>query len=225
MASSIRLHISSRPDQFLPETRPYSDYIIPRLEAGNVIIDASRQTSRLEFTRAYPFLPLVTMRCGFLGMEYFGADILVGTCRAEYQPAFRRMFGSRTCSDERPYLPLNRLHVLMAYDCTTQWSGTRQRYPFLASTPQERRALFGRSSNVDRDLHDELTIGKRRIRRQRRLHDICRVGVEVRGGEQPGIGRNRRASARRPQGVCGCIARSRRRPRGARDCRRRRIDP
>lgn len=161
LASSIRLHISSRPDQFLPETRPYSDYIIPRLEAGNVIIDASRQTSRLEFSRAYPFLPLVTMRCGFLGMEYFGADILVGTCRSEYQPAFRRMFGSRTCSDERPYLPLNRLHVLMAYDCTTQWSGTRQRYPFLASTPQERRALFGRSSNVDRDLHDELTIGKR----------------------------------------------------------------
>ena len=157
LASSIRLHIASRTDQFLPDTSPFSDYIVPRLEAGNVIVDASRQTSRFEFTRAYPFLPLVTMRSGFLAMEYFGADIMIGTCRAEYQPAFRRLFGSRTCSDERPYPPLNRLHVLMTYDCKAQWTDTRQRYPFLASAPQERRALFGRSSNASHEGHGELT--------------------------------------------------------------------
>jgi hypothetical protein len=161
LASSIRLHIASRLDQFLPETKPFADYIIPRLEAGKVIIDASRQTSRLEFTRAYPFLPLVTMRCGFLGMEYFDADFMIGTCRAEYQPAFRRMFGSKTCSEERPYPPLNRLHVVMAYDCKTQWPGTRLRYPFLASSPQEQRALFGRSSNIAHDPYEELTAGRR----------------------------------------------------------------
>jgi hypothetical protein len=161
LASSIRLHVASRPDQFLPVTVGFPEHLLPHLEAGDVIIDASRQTSRLEFTRAYPFMPLVTMRCGFLGMQYFDADILTGTCRSEYQPAFRRMFGSATWSTPRAYPPLTRMHVLMAYDCKTQWADTRKRYPFLTSTPQERRELFGRSSNVAQDLHDELTVGRR----------------------------------------------------------------
>lgn len=161
LASSIRLHIASRPEHWLSVTESFGDIIEPRLAAGDLIIDATRQSSRFEFTRAYPFLPLVTMRCGFLAMEYFGADFLTGSCRSEYQSAFRRMFGSKAWSTPRPYPLLHRLHVLMAFDCKAQWRATRERYPFLASTPQERRELFGRSSNVDHDLYDELTSGRR----------------------------------------------------------------
>ena len=62
LASSIRLHIASRPEHFLPVARGFPDIIGPRLAAGDLIIDASRQTSRLEFARTYPFLTYITMR-------------------------------------------------------------------------------------------------------------------------------------------------------------------
>jgi len=160
LASSIRLHIASRPDHWLSATEAFPDLIEPKLEEGFVILDATRQTSRLEYTRAYPFLPLLTMRCGFVAMEHFDVDLLTGSCRVEYQAAFRRMFGSVTWGRPRPYPMLSRLHVLMAYDCKAKWADTRVRYPFLTSTPEERRALFGRSSNAPCDLHAELTAGR-----------------------------------------------------------------
>jgi len=161
LASSIRLHIASRPRHFTPDTASFDDLISPLLKAGDVIVDATRQASRPEFTRVYPFLPFITMRCGFLAMEYFQADFMLGTCRAEYQPAFRRMFGSVTWSAPRHYPPLNRPHVLMAYDCKALWTGTRERYPFLKSTQPEQHALFGRSSNVATELQKDLTAGHR----------------------------------------------------------------
>ncbi len=161
LASSIRLHLASRPSHWLSAAEAFPDLIGPRLVAGDVIVDATRQTSRLKFSRVYPFMPLVTMRCGFLAMEYFGVDFLTGSCRAEYQPAFRRMFGSVTWGEPRSYPLLNRPHVLMAYDCKAKWAATQLRYPFLTSTPQERQALFGRSSNADDDIYAKLTEGRR----------------------------------------------------------------
>ena len=161
LASSIRLNVASRPKHWLSAMECYGDILGPRIASGEVFVDATRQSSRLEFTRAYPFLPLITMRCGFLAMEYFKADFLIGSCRSEYELAFRRMFGSRTWSTPRPYPLLNRLHVLMAFECKTQWRGICERYPFLASTAIERRALFGRSSNAGPEVYGELNAGGR----------------------------------------------------------------
>jgi hypothetical protein len=175
LASSIRLHVASQPSHWLSAAEAFPDLIVPRLVAGDVIVDATRQTSRLQYTRAYPFLPLVTMRCGFLAMEYFGVDYLTGSCRAEYQPAFRRMFGSVTWGEPRTYPLLNRPHVLMAYDCKSKWSATRARYPFLTSTPEERQALFGRSSNAGYDLYAKLTEGRRARLTQGRQHSTTSV--------------------------------------------------
>jgi hypothetical protein len=147
LASSIRLHVASRLDQVLPVTRSFPDVLEPKLSIGDVIIDATRQVSRLEFTRAYPFLPYVTMRSAFLAEEYFGADFITATCRAEYQLAFKRMYNAVRWSTPRPFPPLTRPHALMAYDCKAQAEATRARYPFVRSSPPEQRALFGLSSN------------------------------------------------------------------------------
>jgi hypothetical protein len=161
LASSIRLHIASRPEHFLPVTKGFPDVVVPRLEAGDVIIDASRQTSRLEFTRAFPFLPYITIRSAFVAEDHFGGDYITAACRVEYQAAFRRMFGLTNWAAPRPYPPLTRLQALMAYDCKAKWTATRARYPFVRSTPTEQRALFGRSSNGDQDPYAELTAGHR----------------------------------------------------------------
>ena len=159
LASSIRLHVASRLDHVMPVTRSFPDVLQPKLSAGDLIIDATRQVSRLEFTRAYPFLPYVTMRSAFLAEDYFDADFITATCRAEYQLAFKRMYGAMRWSTPRPFPPLTRPHALMAYDCKAQMEATRARYPFVRSTPEERRALFGLSSN-GYDLLAELSAGR-----------------------------------------------------------------
>lgn len=161
LASSIRLHIASRPEHFTPVANGFPDVLMPRLEAGDLFIDASRQTSRLEFTRAYPFLPYITIRSAFIAEDHFGGDFITAACRREYQAAFRRMYGMVNWSEPRPYPPLTRLQALMAYDCKAKWSATRTRYPFIRSTLSEQRALFGRSSNVAHDPYSELTAGHR----------------------------------------------------------------
>ena len=52
----------------------------------------------------------------------------------------------------------------MGYDCKAKGRATRERYPFVPSTPALRRALFDQSSTVARDLHADLTSGQRERR-------------------------------------------------------------
>jgi hypothetical protein len=170
LASSIRLHLASRPEHLLPVTESFADVVEPRLQAGEILLDATRQSSRLEFTRSYPFLPYVTMRSAFLAEEHFGVDYITATCRSEYQPAFRRMYGAVNWSPPRPYPPLTRAHALMAYDCKAKWQATRKRYPFVRSQPEERRQLFGRSSNPDAAFQAELTADRLKRLPQGRQH-------------------------------------------------------
>jgi hypothetical protein len=161
LASSIRLHIGSRPQHYLPVTVAFPDIVAPRLDAGEILIDATRQTSSLEFTRAYPFLTYVTMRAIFVAEEHFGADYIVAAARPEYVQAFRRMCGSSIWAEARPYPRLKKLQALTAYDCKANRNAIRVRYPFIRSTMQERIALFGRTSTSERDLYADLTSGRR----------------------------------------------------------------
>ena len=166
LASSIRLHIGCRPEHFLPVTQGFPDIIAPRLAAGQLLIDASRQTSRLELTRSYPFMPYITMRAAFVAEQFFAADFITAACREEYQAAFRRMGGAVNWAAPRPYPPLKSLQALMAYDCRQGRATLRRRYPFSESTPEEQRALFGRSSNAETDFYAEFMAARGALGRQ-----------------------------------------------------------
>ena len=170
LASSIRLHIASTPEQYIPEAKVFPEIIIPRLEAGQVLISATRQSSNVEFTRVYPFLTYVTMRTVFIAEDYFDGDFVVAGCRPEYRLAFRRLCGFASWAPPRDYPPLTRPQALMGYDCKANASKTRDRYPFVPSSAKLQRALFGRSSNVAHDLHDELTAGHRLQRPEGKQH-------------------------------------------------------
>ncbi len=161
LACSIRLHVASKPEHPLPVLPVYPDVVIPHLEAGEVIIDASRMTSQLEFARTYPFLPYVSLRTIFLAEEHFGADFVTAACLPEYQGAYRRLGRAVNWAPPRPYPPVTGLRALMAYPCKSSGDFMRERFPFLLSTPQERREMFSRSSNSPLDLHAKLTSGRR----------------------------------------------------------------
>jgi hypothetical protein len=164
LASSIRLHVASRPEHYLPVTQNFPDIILPRLQAGDVLIDATRQTSRIEFTRTYPFLTYITMRLVFVAEEHFGGDFITAACRPENQAAFRRLCGFVNWAPPRPYPPLARPQALMGYDCKAKGRATRERYPFVPSSVTLRKALFEKSSTLARDLYDDLTLGHRERR-------------------------------------------------------------
>jgi hypothetical protein len=161
LASSIRLHIGSRPEHYIPAAKVFPDVVLPHLRAGELLIDGSRQTSRLDFVREYPFLTYITMRVIFLAEDHFGADYILAAARLEYALAFRRMCGSAQWAPPRLYPPMAKAVALTAYDCKANWTRTRERYPAARSTPEERIALFGRSSTVASDPYEELTAGRR----------------------------------------------------------------
>ena len=142
LASSIRLHIASQPEDYLPVSKVFPDIISPHLEAGSIIIDATRLCIGLEFLNNIPYLPYVTMRSAFVAANYFGADYIVAALRKEHQGAYRRVYGAKKWSDARTYPFLTKPQVLMAYEVKNMWQITRERYPFFQSTPEERVALF-----------------------------------------------------------------------------------
>ena len=160
LASSIRLHIGWRPEHYLPVSKVFPDIIGPRLRAGQLIIDSSRQVSRLKFARAYPFLTLLTMTASHFADDHFDADFMTAACKPEYQSAFRRLGGCVEWAPPRPYPPLAKPTALMGYDCFTNRSALRARYPFIISTPAQRRKLFGRTSTVARDFQAECAVDR-----------------------------------------------------------------
>ncbi len=156
IASSIRIHVAWRPEHYLPVAKVFPDIILPRLRAGQVIVDSSRQVSRLPSARAHPFLTLLTMTLSHIADDHFNADFMTAACKLEYQAAFRRLGGCVEWAPARPYPPMAKPTALMGYDCLANRSALRARYPFIVTTSAQRRALFGRTSTSARDFQAEM---------------------------------------------------------------------
>lgn len=159
LASSLRLHISASPTAPLPAMVVYPDIVGPHLEAGRMIIDASRFVSRLDYSHRYPEMPYVTLRPTFLAEEHFGADFVTAACRVEHQAFYRRMFGGSPWATPRAYPNFNRLMAFLGYDCRARREAIHARYPFYRSQGPERRRLFERSSSLAGDAREAIRGG------------------------------------------------------------------
>jgi hypothetical protein len=145
LASSIRLHVATREQPGLPALNVFSDLLSPEIAAGKVIIDPTRFVADRLASRRYPELCYVTTRLAWLASEYFGADLLLATVRAEHQAFYRRVFGHKLICEPRHYPSLTKPISLMALDYRLNRERVLRRYPFFRSTYFERRMLFGRS--------------------------------------------------------------------------------
>ena len=156
LASSIRLHIACRPEHTLPAAEIYRDVVRPHLEAGECLIDATRQVTKLEATRAFPQMPILTMRTTLLAVDYFEGDYILAACRVEHQPAFRRLYNGVDWSPAQSYPLLSKPQALMAFERRKLREEVRLRFPFYNSTPRERELLFGRSSTQMENTYEAL---------------------------------------------------------------------
>lgn len=144
LASSIRLHVTVPECKQLPAVNVFPDLLGPIIDAGKVIIDPTRFVTDFGIARAYPELPYVTVRIGWLAGEYFGADGILATVRAEHQAFYKRIFGHRPLCPPRPYPSLEKPISLMMLDYPAVKEQVHRRYPFFRSTFFERRMMFER---------------------------------------------------------------------------------
>jgi N-acyl-L-homoserine lactone synthetase len=148
LASSIRLHVATRQSPALPALNVFSDLLSPEIAAGKVLIDPTRFVADRAASRRHPELCYVTTRLAVLASEYFNADLLLATVRAEHQAFYRRVFGHRLICDPRPYPSLSKPISLMALDYGMARERLVHRNPFFRSSHFERRMLFARERAV-----------------------------------------------------------------------------
>src|SRR5215510_1057858 len=148
LVSSIRLHVARRRWYALPALDVFSDLLLPEIAVGRTIVDPTRFVIDRTASRRYPELCYVTTRLAVLASDYFSADLLLATVRAEHQAFYRRVFGHRLACEPRHYPPLSKPICLMALDYPLARERLLQRLPFFRSTVLERRTLFTRSPGV-----------------------------------------------------------------------------
>ena len=148
LASSIRLHVAHRKRRTLPALAVFSDLLSPEIAVGRTIVDPTRFVIDRTASRRYPELCYVTTRLAVLASDYFSADLLLATVRAEHQAFYRRVFGHRLACEPRHYPPLSKPICLMALDYPVARERLLQRLPFFRSTVLERRTLFTRTPDA-----------------------------------------------------------------------------
>jgi len=148
LASSIRLHVATRQCSDLPALNVFADLLSPEIAAGRVIVDPTRFVADRGASRRHPELPYVTTRLAWMASEFFGANLLLATVRAEHQAFYRRVFGHRLICEPRHYPSLMKPISLMGLDYQLSRERVPQRYAFFRSTYFERRMLFARAAGL-----------------------------------------------------------------------------
>jgi N-acyl-L-homoserine lactone synthetase len=154
LASSLRLHVTSREISDFPSREVFPDVLQPLLDAGNVLIDSTRFVADERLSRIHRGLQYVTLRPCMLAAEYFRADHCLAAVRAEHQGFYRRAFNHQVISKSRPYPQLAKPISLMTLHFPSASAGLYQRYPFFHSTEFERRALFDRPEGAAPSHHE-----------------------------------------------------------------------
>ena len=143
LASAIRVHVLSRPEDVSPALETFPDVLGPHLAAGKIIVDPNRFVVDYTIARRYPELPYVTVRAAYLGGVHFDADVMTASVRAEHQAFYRRYLSFRVACPPRPYPTLTKPISLMLLDFKKDASTIANRLPPFRSLPSERVALYG----------------------------------------------------------------------------------
>jgi hypothetical protein len=142
LASSLRLHIVSKEQPKSPSFEVFSDHLRSKLDAGNVLVDATCFVTDERLSWQYCELPYVAFRIVFLAAEYFGANYCLVAARAEHQAFYRRAFNLQAVTEPRCYSQFKRPFSLMALHFPTEANALLRKYPFYRSSLFERCCLF-----------------------------------------------------------------------------------
>ena len=145
LASSIRVCVGSPTHPLTPATNVFSDVLLPEVGSGKTLIDPNRFVTDPDATQAFPELPYLTVRLGFVACEYFKTDIGAATPRLEHEAFYKRVFRMNVTAPARIFPTLTKAHSLMSVHYPSVREKILWRYPFFRSTFFERRMLFERA--------------------------------------------------------------------------------
>jgi hypothetical protein len=143
LAGSIRIHVSTPEYPDMPALHVFPEFLEPEVEAGKIFIDPTRFVAD-PGAGQHLELPYATLRLPHMASEYFKADYVLATVRAEHQAFYKRVFGQHEVCPPRPYPSLNKPISLMITRRDAARDRNVARYPFLRSSAFERRMLFER---------------------------------------------------------------------------------
>ena len=143
LASSMRLHVASTRQHRSPSLDVFGDVLRSKLDGGQVILDCTRFVADEHFSQVWRELPYTTLRLCTLAAEHFRADYLTIAASPSHQAFYRRAFNFRTVSEPRLHPDRAVPARLMSLNYPIEADDLYGRYPFLRSTPDERRKLFG----------------------------------------------------------------------------------
>jgi hypothetical protein len=155
IVSSIRICVSSPAQPMTPAVDAFPDFLGPEVERGKTIIDCNRFVADAAVARAFPGLPHLTVRPGFLACPYFDAEVVTATVRREHQAFYKRVFGFAQVCEPRPYPTVTKPLSLMMVN----YHSVREKIlarPYYRSTFFERRMLFERAPRVPRTTAEML---------------------------------------------------------------------
>lgn len=142
LIGSIRMHVATPQHPDIPAAHVFADILSPEIGAGKVIVDPTRFVADYYYARRFPELPYVTTRLVVMAGEFFNADYLLATVRAEHQAFYRRVFGGEVVCPPREYPNLGKPISMMMSPREQVMDYIGRRYPFFASTAFERGELF-----------------------------------------------------------------------------------
>lgn len=142
LVSSLRIHYLTPDCRLSPSYSVFTDVLDPILDAGATCVDPTRFTSDFEATLAYPALPFLTLRLAVMATRHFGATYGLHSVRPEHGAFYKRVLSSYLMAPARYYHGLTFPMELWGTRAQEVYEKTLRRYPFFASTEDERRALF-----------------------------------------------------------------------------------
>ena len=143
LVSTVRFHHLTKDYRQSPNYELFRDILDPILDAGHVILDPGRFTTDHEASLAYPALPYLTLRIPTVAVLYFNAKYCLNSVRQEHGAFYRRVYRSVALSEPRHNPNMTFPVMLYACDLIPIYDDLLRRYPFFASTHEEREALFG----------------------------------------------------------------------------------
>jgi hypothetical protein len=143
LASSLRIHHLTPDARYSPSYSVFTDVLTPLLDQGATFIDPTRFSSDFEATLAYPALPFLTLRLAVMATRHFSATYGLHSVRPEHGAFYKRVLSSTLMAPSRFYHGLTFPMELWATRAQEVYGKTIARYPFFASTDQERKDLFG----------------------------------------------------------------------------------
>jgi hypothetical protein len=148
LASSIRVSVATPEMPISPSVDAFSDVLQPELAKGKIIVDPTRFVAEPTRAKTYRELPYLTVRLGYVGCEYFGADLGLASVRADHAAFYRRVFLQEMLAPARLPPGMIKPVCLMAADYRAVRERIFQRYPYFRTSLFERRMLFERRHPV-----------------------------------------------------------------------------